>query len=106
VLWKLTSNKSFYSIQWTLTLRTLPGAKVTVKDNCGAVEFEGAAAADGTLAVPLTQCVIGPPEKPKCPSLEKVEETKTPHTVTCEKDGRTGTKAVEMTRKQEITIVF
>jgi hypothetical protein len=79
---------------------------VTVKDNRGAVEFEGAAAADGTLAVPLTQCVIRPPEKLKCPSLEKAEETKTPHTVTCEKDGRTGTKAVEMIKKQEITISF
>jgi hypothetical protein len=104
VLWKLTSNKSFYSIAWTLTVKAEPGAKVTIKDKTGAVEFEGAVGADGSVSAPLTQCVIRPPDKLKCPSTERVEDVKTPHTVAVEKDGKAATKSVEMTKKQELSV--
>ena len=106
VLWKRTGWQSFYSIKWTLTVKAPPGAKVTVKDKDGAVEFEGKTDAKGALDVPLTQCVIRRPRKLKLPSTERVEEVKTPHTATVESAGRTMTKTVEMTKKQQITVLF
>ena len=104
VLWKITSPKSFYSVKWTLTVKTLPGANVAITDKDGQVEFEGKSDATGKVEAPLTQCVIRPPAKLKCPSTERVEEPKTPHTVTVTLGAWTKTAPVEMTEKREITV--
>ena len=104
VLWKITSAKSFYSVKWTLTVKTLPGAKVAITDKEGQVEFEGKADATGKVDVPLTQCVVRPPAKLKCPSTERVEDVKTPHAVTATLGAWTKTATVEMTEKHEITV--
>ena len=104
VFWKITSGKSFYDVQWTLTLTTLPGAKVTVKDAAGEVAFEGAAAT-GKLEIPLTQYRVQMPEKTKTPSEKHVKHVKTPHAVTVELAGRTKTETVNMTEKRTITLI-
>lgn len=104
VLWKLTSNKSFYSIAWTLTLHTAPNAVVRITDAAGEVAFEGTAGATGTLQVPLTQCIVRPPAKLKCPSTEKEIEANTPHTVTVTLGTGEKEALVEMTSRRELVL--
>ena len=116
VFWERTANTSDYSIQWTLSLKTAPGAKVTVTDKDGNVEFAGAAGADGIVAAALTQCVIRPKEwKPGVKEGAGLVEVKlrgehqeiamTPHAVTVELDGKTATKSVTMDRKQSLELM-
>ncbi|MGD8239291.1 MAG: hypothetical protein PVH68_12105, partial [Armatimonadota bacterium] len=105
VFWKRTSWKSFYSPRWTLTLRTTPGAQVTIRDSAGGLAFEGTADAAGSVSVPLTQCVIHMPEKAKTPCLEHAKDMKTPHTITVSHNGREKTASVEMTGERELSLI-
>ena len=112
VIWNSAAGQAYYSVAWTLTVKTSPGAKVTIKDKNGDEVFSGAADAEGRASAPLTQCTIRPKEyqagAEKQPTVrqrdEHQEEMHTPHTVTVEKDGRAASKTVTMDRKQGIEI--
>ena len=89
-----------FSIGWTVTLRTAPGAKVTITDKSGAQVFTGKADATGKLDVKLLQLTrkaIGTENK-----VETIHHT--PHTVTVEAGGRKTDKIVTVTAKQEIVL--
>ena len=105
VFWKITSPKSFYDIKWTLTLRTIPGARITIKDKEGEVEFEGKAGVTGKLEIPMTQYRVQMPPKTKTPSEKHVKHMKTPHTVTMELGALGRTTTVDMTKKQTLTLM-
>jgi hypothetical protein len=89
VYWRDTGTQSYYSVAWTLTLQTEPGADITVKDVNGKVEFTGKADDKGVAQIPLTHCEIRPlewkPDTDKQPKLEAKDKhqkvMKTPHTV-------------------------
>ena len=115
VIWKRTANTSWYKVRWTLSVRTTPGAKVTISDKSGAEVFSGVADADGAVAAVLTQCVIRPREwKPGVRAgaglMEVKERSKhqelaeTPHTVTVEAGGRRAAATVTMDRRQRIDV--
>jgi len=111
VIWNSRAGQAYYSVAWTLTVKTTPGAKVTIKDRKGEEVFSGTADAEGKISAPLTQCVIRPKEWKPGDENERVrltrehqELTLSPHTITVEKDGRTKTRAVTMDRKQEIDV--
>ena len=106
VFWKRTSPRSFYSVKWTLTVKTAPGAQVTIKDKDGATEFEGLADEAGFAMAPVTQCIVRMPPKAKSPCREHIKELKTPHTVTVEHQGKTKTLTVEMTKRQEVEVAL
>ena len=104
VLWKRTGWKSFYDIKWTLSLTTLPGAKVTVTDKAGEVAFDGVAAT-GKLDIPITQYRIQRPRKLKLPSTEIDKQVKTPHKVTTTLGVLKKSAQVEMTKRQTLTLL-
>ena len=112
VIWNSRAAQAYYSVAWTLTVKTTPGAKVTIKDKKGEEVFSGTADAGGKISAPLTQCTIRPkewqPGADRQPTVgRRTEHQKvahTPHAVTVEKDGRTKTRAVTMDRKQEIDV--
>jgi len=104
VFWKRTSWKSFYSVKWTLTLKTAPGAKVVVKDKDGEVELEGKASPEGLVKAPLTQYVIQMSPGRKSPCLEHVKEVKTPHRVEVTVNGKTEAANVEMSGSKELAL--
>jgi hypothetical protein len=112
VVWGGVTAEAYYSVAWTLTLRTAPGAKVTIKDKSGETVFTGTADAAGTISAPLMHCDIRPKEwKPGAGAQPAVrlntEHQKvmhTPHAVTVEKDGRAATRSVTMEGKQEIEV--
>lgn len=62
VYWENTSSLSNYSIQWSLTLKTIPDAKVTIVDKHGNQSYIGYVDNTGIVTVPLTQCTIRPIE--------------------------------------------
>jgi len=111
VVWERMTARAYYSVAWTLTVNTSPGARVSIRNRQGEEVFTGTADADGRASVPLTQCVIRPKEwKPGAEnervrlSREHQEEMHTPHTVTVERDGRTAKRTVTIDRKQEIDV--
>jgi len=83
-----------FTVQWTLTVRTAPDARVTITDKAGKEVFSGSADGVGVAAVPLSQYVARPADK----------TFYTPHQVKVEKDGKTVTKTVTMDAKQEVEI--
>ncbi|HUU43668.1 MAG TPA: fibronectin type III domain-containing protein, partial [Planctomycetota bacterium] len=95
-----------FTVQWTLTVTTVPGAKITIKDGKGEEVFTGAAGLDGKTTAVLsqyTQVGRGAKGEGAVPSdSEKISHT--PHTVTVEKDGRTVTRTVDMTAKKELDV--
>jgi hypothetical protein len=83
-----------FTVQWTLTVRTAPGAKVTIKDKEGKEAFSGVADAKGVASASLSQY------KAKAAGKTML----TPHTVTVDVGGKVATKEVTMDRKQEMTL--
>jgi len=114
VWWKRTGNKSWYKVQWTLRLKAPPGTRVTIRQKQAltaeapgepkepGTAFDGKVGPDGTLAIPLTQCVLRPPLKysDKAGTLERREIALTPHTVTVTSGDREVKATVEMTEKR------
>ncbi len=106
VQWTETASLSDYAIAWSLNVKTAPGARVVVKDSTGAVVHDVAASAEGTLSLPLIECVIRPLEWQPSSSPEQlvavvkkgehVRDPRTPHTVTATIDGKDVTKTVQM----------
>ncbi len=92
--------KREFSVGWTLTVKTAPGAKVTIKDKAGAEVFSGVSDADGKAEVQLLQYTLK--------SVGNESETKkifhTPHKVQTEKDGKTTEKEVITDKRQEIEV--
>ena len=84
-----------YTVQWTVTVKTVPGATVTVKDKTGKKVFSGTADETGVVVVPLSQYLH---------DAEKGDTFFTPHTITVEKDGRRNTKKLTVDRKQIVQV--
>lgn len=106
VYWEDTESFSNYSIQWTLTLKTDPEARVTVRDRNGSLSFSGNAGAKGLLDIPLVQSIIRPEEWtreggniPVKPSSAFQEELFSPYIITVEANGKSRVRALEMTKK-------
>ena len=78
-----------FSVAWTLTVRTAPGAQVTITDRSGKQVFSGAADDKGVVSVPLVQYVQ---------KMSGRTET-TPHTVTVK--GR-GARTVTLDSTKEV----
>ena len=106
VFWKRTSRKSFYSIKWTLTLKSTPGADVTIKNKQNEVEFRGRSDKEGIIEAALTQCDIRMPEGAKSPCLEHVKHFRTPHTISVLKNGKKETLVIEMTQKRRLDVAI
>lgn len=81
------------AVEWSLTVRTVPGAKVTVADKAGKQVFAGEADGEGRVVTPLTQYVHAPSGKTMA----------TPHTVAIEKDDQRETRKVTMDGVRELT---
>ncbi|KPJ56408.1 MAG: hypothetical protein AMS16_02490 [Planctomycetes bacterium DG_58] len=99
VKWKAARD---LTVQWTLTVKTVPGAQVTLKDAAARQVFTGTVGEDGKLDVPLAQYKhegTGPYDKGG-----STKTTYTPHTLTVTKDGRTATRQITVDRKQEVVI--
>ncbi len=75
-----------FSVGWTLTVQTAPGAAVTITDRAGKQVFAGEADAQGVVRAELLQFTQWPDKK----------AIHTPHTVTAAKDGETAKRQVEM----------
>ena len=82
------------TVQWTLTVKTAPGAKVTIKDKTGEEVFSGTADDKGLVSAPLSQYR----------HAAKGKTFFTPHTVTVGKDGRQTTKKVTVAAKEQVAI--
>ncbi|MFW6162102.1 MAG: hypothetical protein ACODAJ_04990, partial [Planctomycetota bacterium] len=75
-----------FSVGWTLTVKTAPGAAVTVMDKAGKQVFAGETDAKGVVRAELLQFTRGSDGK----------TLHTPHTVTATKDGKTAKATVTM----------
>ena len=91
-----------FTVEWTLTLTTPAGARVTVKDKDGKEVFTGSAGPAGKLNVPLAQYKQEATGEMKNGESRKIEYT--PHTVIVEIEGKTATRSVTMDREQAIEI--
>jgi len=95
-----------FTVKWTLTITTAPGATITIKDKSGKEAFAGKAGGDGRASVVLSQYLHqgkGAKGEGTTPSdSEKI--LLTPHTVTAEKNGRASTKRITMDAKKELNL--
>jgi len=95
-----------FSVQWTLEIKTAPGAKIVIKDKSGKEVFSATADRAGRASALLSQFVHkgkGAKGEGTTPSdSEKLFFT--PHTVTVTKDGRTASRTVTMDKRQELVI--
>jgi hypothetical protein len=86
--------KRDFTVQWTLTVKTAPGAKVTILDKAGKEVFNGVADDKGLASAPLSQ-------------YRRNEEGKTvftPHTIKVESAGKSARKSVTVDRKQDVEV--
>jgi hypothetical protein len=110
--WGSVTAQAEYSVAWTLTVKTAPGAKVAITDKDGNEVFTGVADAGGKVSAPLKQCHIRPveyqPDVAEQPRIRKNDEHQevahTPHTVVAEKDGRVAKKTVTMDRSRSLAL--
>jgi len=86
------SGRFDFSVAWTLTLSTDPGARVLIRDRQGQEVFSAAVPPDGQIAVPLVQYVQRPDGK----------TVRTPHTVTVAKDGKEQTREITLEGPVEV----
>lgn len=91
-----------FSVGWTLTVHTAPGAEVSVKDKSGAEVFAGAADAKGHASIRLLEYT----GKSVGEAADAQKTRHTPHKVTVEKDGKRAEKDVVVDRKQTLEVVF
>ncbi|MGO9115858.1 MAG: hypothetical protein ACLP9L_42170 [Thermoguttaceae bacterium] len=83
-----------FTVQWTLDIKTVPGAVVTVKDKSGAEAFRGKADGSGLVSVALSQYVQRPAGKTLL----------TPHSITAIQDGKTASATVIVDKRQSIQL--
>jgi len=83
-----------FTVQWTLAVRTEPGANVTITDKTGRQVFSQQADAKGLVSAPLSQYLVNAHGKTAF----------TPHKVKVEKRGKTAERMVTADRKQQIEI--
>ena len=84
-----------FTVQWTLTAKTEPGAAVTITDRNGKEAFAGKADADGKVIASLAQYV----------HTREGKVLLTPHTVAVAKEGfRAATKTVTVENKMELAV--
>jgi hypothetical protein len=76
--------KREFSVGWTLTVKTEPGAKVTIADAAGKEVFSGQAGGDGAVSAAVLQYSHTPDGKTML----------TPHTVTAAAAGKTASRKV------------
>ncbi len=95
---KLNARRDF-TVEWTLSVTTAPGAQVRVKDTTGQDVFDGVTDAEGKLSVPLAQYKMIADGDKGAPARKEVF---TPHTVTVTSDGKTVLKNVTMDAKKDI----
>ncbi|KPK48854.1 MAG: hypothetical protein AMK72_05905 [Planctomycetes bacterium SM23_25] len=93
VVFEGTGEREF-SVGFTLTVKTAPGASVTITGKDGREAHKGVAAADGSVRVQLLAYTHTPDGK----------RMLTPHTVTVELDGRKSTQAVTMDVQKELSV--
>ena len=90
------SDRCDFAVQWTLTVKTLPSASISIKDRMGKEVFSGETKADGEVSVALTQYILS----------REGKEFLTPHTITVAKEGFLPiTKTVAMDKAREFSIV-
>ena len=94
VRWGYEKWQQDFAVQWTLTVKTAPEAKITVKNKDGTEVFSGKADEKGAASVVLSQY--------KASKKDRTDYN--PYTITVKKDGRTATKSVTVDEKQEIEI--
>jgi hypothetical protein len=83
-----------FTVQWTLSIHTSPGATVLIADRRGAEVFTGWANGTGQIDVPLAQYIQKPGGRTYL----------TPHRVTVTTEGKTATKMILMDKRQ--TVLF
>jgi len=87
-----TSERRDFSVGWTLSLTTPPGADVEVTDRRGEPVFSGRADDGSRLSIPLVQYVHRPDGKVPL----------TLHTVSVTAAGRTTTRQIEIDRPRQL----
>ncbi|MEX0774813.1 MAG: hypothetical protein WD042_03760 [Phycisphaeraceae bacterium] len=95
VVWEGTGKRE-YGIAWTLTVKTSPGAAVTILDKNQKETFRGAAGADGVAKAEL----VGRMQRPDGP------EDLTPFAVTVVKDGQSTSKQVTLTQPATLEVAL
>ena len=83
-----------FTVSWTLTVQTDPGAKVTVKNNAGKVVDSGTTDAKGSFATVLKQGTFAAAGN----SMD------TPHTIEVEKGGRKASVTVTVDRTKTVAV--
>jgi hypothetical protein len=83
-----------FAVGWTVTVKTAPGAKVSIADKTGKTVFSGVADEKGAVSTPLLQSIYKP---------EGIIAL-TPHKIVVEKDGKTTTKELTVDRGMELAI--
>lgn len=96
------TGKNDFSVAWTLTMKTEPGAKVVIKDKDGTEVFSGDTDKDGKVDTVLIQYKHA--QKTPKDDKEGIRTFYTPHTVMIAKDDRKAEKEVTMDKKQGIEI--
>ena len=111
VYWNDTQSLSDYSIKWTLTLETNPGAAITIIDKNGNEAFIGKSGKDGVISVPLLQSTIRPvewtPNGKEVEVMEKAryqEEVFYPYTINLILEGKKKTKTINLDKKIALRI--
>ena len=94
VRWGYAKWQQDFTVEWTLSVRTATGAKITVKDGTGTEVFSGKADQKGGASVAL----------PQYKASTKSRTDYNPYTVIVEKNGRTATKSITVDKKQEVEI--
>lgn len=85
-----------FSVGWTLTVRTTPGASVTIADSTGAVVFRGMADSTGAAATELIQYR----------RTAAGTTSRTPHTVTVTSGSATATRTPTVDRTMTLDIAL
>ncbi len=111
VYWNNTQSKSNYRVDWTLKLKTDPGAHLIINDKNGRNVFTGSSGTNGKTEVVLTQSIIRPvewqaegDETRVQAKLKHHEEKLSPYTVVVEKNGDRKSKTVELTEPRTVVI--
>lgn len=114
VLWRSTSSLSDYSVAWTLSLTTAPGAQVAVVDAAGGVAFDGVADPQGRLDVPLVVHTVrpiewkpgvGPEQQCKATPEGHQKQAFAPHRVTVRAGGKTAEREVMLEGPLALTLL-
>jgi len=98
----LGTGKNDFSVAWTLTVATEPGATVVIADRTGREAFKGVADEAGRAEAVLLQYR----HAQKIPRLDTrgVKTLFTPHSVTVTKAGKSGEKTVTVDGKKKIEV--